>query len=174
MRRLVPSMRLIPSRDLRELKIHPDTLHLWNCVPPGFNIITGTPVDYDLLKQIPAGFPLRLFEVDREHWESELRPPLVAPPQSEFKEASGSDSNDRYFDLLDSDFLDHPDRSSSSDKDTNSFIWKNKEISVVTGVGPIESLMSCLDMLCKFHKVPFRRDIVERAAVHHLRTNSYQ
>ena len=76
----------------------------------------------------------------------------------------------RYDELLDVDFDSAPD--SADNGEPSSFVWKNKQIPVITGVGPVESLISCLDMLCKFHKVPFRRDIVERAAVHHLRTNT--
>ena len=37
MRRLIPSMRLIPARHTRDLQKHPDILHLWNCVPQGFS-----------------------------------------------------------------------------------------------------------------------------------------
>ena len=166
MRRLIPSMRLLPARHTRELPKHPDILHLWNCVPQGFSFEPGTPVDHEILNQIPYGLPLRIFEVDREHWESELRPPLVAPPQSDFISSSTSSNYDRYDELLDVDFDSAPD--SADNGEPSSFVWKNKQIPVITGVGPVESLIYCFDMLCKFHKVPFRRDIVERAAAHHF------
>ena len=99
-----------------------------------------------------------------------MRPPLVAPPQSAFISSSATSNYDRYDELLDVDLSSAPD--SSDNGDSSSFVWKNKDIPVITGVGPVESLISCLDMLCKYHKVPFRRRIVERAAVHHLRTNT--
>ena len=38
----------------------------------------------------------------------------------------------------------------------------------VTGEGPIGQTMACLEMLARHHNVPFRRDVIERAAKDNL------
>ena len=50
--------------------------------------------------------------------------------------------------------------------------WQGRRIPVVTGVGPLEQAMACLEMLAKFHNVPFRKDVVQRAAQQTLHGHS--
>ena len=38
----------------------------------------------------------------------------------------------------------------------------------VTGEGPVGQTMACLEMLARHHNVPFRRDVIERAAKDNL------
>ena len=49
------------------------------------------------------------------------------------------------------------------------FNWQGRRIPVVTGVGGLEQAMACLEMLATFHNVPFRKDVVQRAAQQTLR-----
>ena len=39
-----------------------------------------------------------------------------------------------------------------------------KPLPVITGIGPLEQTLACLEMLSIIHNVPFRRDVLERAA----------
>ena len=41
-------------------------------------------------------------------------------------------------------------------------------VPTVTGVGPLGQTMACLEMLARHHNVPFRRDVIERAAQDNL------
>ncbi|ABB25092.1 cyclic nucleotide-binding domain (cNMP-BD) protein [Synechococcus sp. CC9902] len=170
LRRLLPSMKLHPARSLRSIADFSaeDTLLLWNSKPPGFTVPVGQPIDSEILDSIPSGFPLRLISVDKSCWSRELYPPLKAPPDSDISPASDLWGNDRYSELLVPD----PQGSKESLPEINAtplsnksskFFWRGRQIPVVTGVGPIEQTMACLEMLSLFHNVPFRRDVIERA-----------
>ena len=50
------------------------------------------------------------------------------------------------------------------DRGVSQFNWKGRRIPVVTGVGALEQAMACLEMLAQYHNVPFRKDVVQRAA----------
>ena len=46
---------------------------------------------------------------------------------------------------------------------------RRKKFVQVTGEGPVGQTMACLEMLARHHNVPFRRDVIERAAKDNLR-----
>ena len=45
---------------------------------------------------------------------------------------------------------------------------RRKQFVQVTGEGPVGQTMACLEMLARHHNVPFRRDVIERAAKDNL------
>ena len=47
-----------------------------------------------------------------------------------------------------------------------------QRIAEVTGTGPMGQTMACLEMLARHYNVPFRRDVIERAANDNLRGRS--
>ena len=79
----------------------------------------------------------------------------------------------RYADLIYSTD-DNPSESSiSNDTGMNQdFIYRGKKLPIVTGVGSLEETVSVLDMLSRYYNVPFRRDIVQRAARDALRSSN--
>ena len=48
-----------------------------------------------------------------------------------------------------------------------------QRIAEVTGTGPIGQTMACLEMLARYYNVPFRRDVIERAANDNLRGRTH-
>ena len=122
----------------------------------------------DLLYQIPVGFPLRIFSIDKSRFSSELRPQLVAPERKNALSSNGFVANDRYADLVVPD----PQGSLQSEGDSFNnklFNYKNKNIPFVPGDSPLEQTIAALEMLAIVHNVPFRRDIVERAGKNSLK-----
>lgn len=174
MRRLLPAMKLVPARQDRQLPLHDGGVWLWNAQPAGLLLPTGEPVDPALLATIPAGEPLRLLRVDAERWEEELRPPLQAPPDQALPAVGDLWSDDRYADLLAPEPQGERQGSSplaagSSERVVAPMRWRGRKVPVVTGVGAVEQTMACLEMLALVHNVPFRRDVIERAARETLR-----
>jgi ATP-binding cassette subfamily B protein len=174
LRRLAAGMRLVAARGQRQLPLEDGAIWLWNGQPPEDPLQVGSPVSPERLAEIPPGAPLRLFRIDPQLWEQELNPNLQAAAPTEL--ASLADpwaDDDRYADLAApepqgerrndaalGDLLDHqPDQ----------LRWKGRRIPVVTGVGPLEQAMACLEMLARYHNVPFRKDVIERAARELLR-----
>lgn len=171
MRRLLPAMKLIPARQERQLPLHDGAIWLWNAQPAGFSLPVGQPVDPELLATIPAGEPLRLLRVDAQAWEQELRPPLQAPPDQALPAVHDLWGDDRYADLLAPEPQGERRQaalavggSAETDQPTGTLRWRGRRVPVVTGVGAVEQSMACLEMLALVHNVPFRRDVIERAA----------
>ena len=161
LRRLVSSMQMISARDLRNIPQDSEYRWYWNSYHADFDLVAGTPVDIDVLKQIPVGYPLRLIRVHAEHWDQEMRPPLEAPPPVSQPNNNDLWANDRYSDLL---LEPSGELTTASSTDQPSFNWRGKKIPFVEGVTSLEQTLACLEMLTKYYNVPFRKDIIERVA----------
>ena len=122
MRRLIPSMQVMPARDIRSLKPEETNLYLWNAQPPDFDLPIGSPIDPDLLQTIPTGFPLRLFVVDSERWQNELTPDLTDPSIQKSDVLADAWHGDRYQELLSPIDGDTSDSSSSPSSELDIFV----------------------------------------------------
>lgn len=174
MRRILPSMRLIPARDLRVLPHNSDLIYLWNGGSNSFDITPGQEVDSEKLLTIPNGYPLRLFSVDKSSWHDAFKPPLEPLPKQTPPLVSNLWGSDRYADLLapPPEGERDPSKLTLNSRSSDSFRWKGKVVPVVTGIGPLEQTLSCLQMLSLVYNVPFRRDVIERAAKESLKNHS--
>ena len=76
------------------------------------------------------------------------------------------DHDDRYADLLPAP---QGDQHLSQGTITGTSEPRRKHFAQVTGEGPVGQTMACLEMLARHHNVPFRRDVIERAAKDCLR-----
>ena len=168
LRRILPGLSLVPAHQIRDLP-EDDAVWLWNSQPiSGEPVSVGEVVDVERLGQIPLGEPLRLVRIQRDLWTSALEPDLEAPVVLQIPDDGGS-QDDRYADLLpapqgelqiaDSEPL-NPGRG-------------RQRIAEVTGTGPLGQTMACLEMLARYYNVPFRRDVIERAATDNLRGRSH-
>ena len=167
LRQLLPALRVFPAR--RERRLPEDgATWLWNAQLPeaALPLPSGSSVDPAVLAELPPGAPLRLVRVETEAWQRELEPPLEAVPESAVLTATDLWANDRYADLLAPPPQGERDAAAGgSPAAADAGIrWRGKRIPVVTGAGPVEQAMACLDMLARYYNVPFRRDVIERAA----------
>jgi len=164
LRRLLPNLRLHAARQQRSL---PDDhgVWLWNAQLPDQEppLPVGVEVDPSLLAALPAGEPLRLLRLEPEAWARELEPPLDAVPDQSSLTSVDLWTEDRYADLM----APAPEGELANAAGTEtaaSLRWRGKRIPVVTGSGPLEQAMACLEMLALYYNAPFRRDVIERAA----------
>ena len=168
LRRLLPGLRVIAARDQRQLPLEDGAVWLWNAQPSERAVPVGSPVQRDLLSEIPVGSPLRLLRIEADLWQRELSPPLEAPEDTEIAAlADPWAADDRYSDLLAPEPQgERRDEAALSElvSGQTTLSWKGRKIPVITGVGPVEQAMACLEMLARFHTVPFRKDVIERAA----------
>ena len=162
LRRLLPGMSVVPAQDIRELP-EDGAVWLWNSQPSHFSVEIGKNVELDLLTSIPRGEPLRLLRIESDLWKQELEPDLQSPDSIEVSSTQDIWSQDRYSDLS----VPAPEGQRHSveigvetDLDVNKFRGRN--IPVVTGIGPHEQAMACLEMLALFYNTPFRRDVLYR------------
>lgn len=174
LRRLVTGLKLIPAREQRQLPLHDGAIWLWNAQPEDQAVPVGSVVDPELLARIAPGAPLRLLRIEADLWEKELSPELEALEPEAFHSLSDPWSgDDRYADLLapepQGERRDDAALGALIDRQEGQLSWKGRRIPVVTGVGALEQAMACLEMLAKFHNVPFRKDVVQRAARETLR-----
>ena len=72
---------------------------------------------------------------------------------------------DRYADLLP---YPQGERASRAGSGSDQAEKLRQIVPTVTGVGPLGQTMACLEMLARFHNIPFRRDVIERAAQDNL------
>ena len=173
LRHLVPHMKLLAARDLRVLPEDPDVVHLWNAQIPGYDLPIGSAVSSSLLQTLPSSFPLRLFAVNKEYWESAFT--LKSSPTSHPPDSPSNLSLDshRYADLVtpitdgDSTQFDESNTSLTNKE----FVFRGRKLPIVTGSGSLDETISVLDMLSRYFNVPFRRDIVQRAARDALRSS---
>ena len=158
LRRVLPGLQLVPAHQIRELP-EDGAVWLWNSQPiSGESVSIGDAVDPERLSEIPFGEPLRLVRIERDLWMQALEPDLQAPEDSPLPE-DGVSADDRYADLLPAPQGDlqiaEPDTPRGA----------RQRIPEVTGTGPMGQTMACLEMLARHYNVPFRRDVIERAAI---------
>lgn len=168
LRALLPGLRLIAARQERQFPLDDGAVWLWNAQPADVAVPVGSPVDPERLAAIASGSPLRLLRIEADLWQRQISPPLMAPPESEVAAlADPWAADDRYSDLLAPEPQgERRDESALSElvAGQTTLSWKGRKIPVITGVGPLEQAMACLEMLARFHTVPFRKDVIERAA----------
>jgi ATP-binding cassette, subfamily B, bacterial HlyB/CyaB len=170
LRRLLPGLSLLPCRTDRQLPPGDDAIWLWNAQPAQASLPIGEQVDPNLLRELAPGESLRLLRIDAGLWERELNPPLQAPADPQLPSALDLWADNRYSDLLAPE--PQGERSSpvsASALSGNAHSWRGRKVPVVTGIGPLQQTMACLEMLALAHNVPFRRDVIERAARESLR-----
>ncbi len=167
-RRLIPGLQLIPARLDRQVNADDGAVWLWNSQPGIGEGLAGTLLTTEAVKDLPPGLPLRLFRVNKELWDRELNPPLETPSESEQPTSHDLGDDNRYADMV----VPQPqgelrvDLNESSKDPQASMRWRGRTIPVVTGVGPLQQSMACLEMMALCHNVTFRRDVIERAARH--------
>ncbi len=165
LRRILPGLRLVPAHQIRELP--DDAVWLWNSQPiSGEPVPIGERVDPERLALIPPGDPLRLVRVETDLWIQALEPVLQAPSDNPLPD-DGVSADDRYSDLLPAP---RGDRQVAEPAKAGQ---RRKRIAEVTGTGPMGQTMACLEMLARYYNVPFRRDVIERAANDNLRGRSH-
>ena len=167
LRRVLPGLKLVPASQIREL---PDdaAVWLWNSQPiSGGPVSIGEAVDPELLNEIPLGEPLRLVRIERELWIQALEPDLQAPDETKLPD-DGVSADDRYADLLPP-----PQGDLEVVVEPSTPVLGRQRIAEVTGTGPLGQTMACLEMLARHYNVPFRRDVIERAANDNLRGRSH-
>ena len=165
LRRILPGLRLIPAHHTRELP-DDDAIWLWNSQPlSGEPVSIGECVGPERLSKIPLGEPLRLVRIERDLWIKALEPDLQAPAAVQFPD-DGVSADDRYSDLLPAPEGDLQ----LAEPETPHKV--RQRISEVTGTGPLGQTLACLEMLARHYNVPFRRDVIERAAIDNLRGRS--
>ena len=165
LRRILPGLQLVPAHQIRELP-NDNAVWLWNSQPiSGESVSIGEPVDSERLAEIPLGEPLRLVRIEPDLWSQALAPDLQAPNDIQLPDDAIS-ADDRYSDLLPA-----PEGSLQI---TDAVISGSgrKRIPEVTGTGSLGQTMACLEMLARYYNVPFRRDVIERAATDNLRGRS--
>ena len=165
LRRLLPGLRVVPAQQVRQLP-DDDAVWLWDSQPvSGDPVSIGGRVDPERLEQIPQGEPLRLVRIESDLWVQALEPELQAPDDTSLPD-DGVSSDDRYADLL------PPPQGDRQIAEPSKPLRGRQLIAEVTGTGPLGQTMACLEMLARFHNVPFRRDVIERAASDNLRGRS--
>ena len=165
LRRILPGLQLVPAHQIRKL---PDdnAVWLWNSQPiSGEAVPIGEVVDQERLSEIPLGEPLRLVRIERDLWIQALEPDLQAPDGVQLPD-DGVSADDRYADLLPTP------QGDLSITEPSSQVRGRQTIAEVTGTGPLGQTMACLEMLARHYNVPFRRDVIERAAIDNLRGRS--
>ena len=165
LRQLLPGLQVVSAADLRTLP-DDDGVWLWDSQPlKGDLVPVGKPVDPARLAAIPSGDPLRLLRVDRDLWTQCLEADADSAGLP-IDLSVDPDHDDRYADLLPAP---QGDQHLSQSTITGSSAPRRKHFAQVTGEGPVGQTMACLEMLARHHNVPFRRDIIERAAKDNLR-----
>ncbi len=166
LRRLLPGLKLVPANQLRQLPAD-DAVWLWDSQPISGNPVPiGEMVDPERLAQIPLGEPLRLVRIESDLWAQSLEPDLQAPEEIVLAD-DGVSADDRYADLLPAPTGDRQVAEPAIG------VRGRQRIAEVTGTGPIGQTMACLEMLARYYNVPFRRDVIERAANDNLRGRTH-
>ena len=165
LRQLIPGSRIVEASQLRKL---PDdgAIWLWNSqLYQGEPVAIGGPVDPHRLASIPIGDPLRLIRVESGLWSTLMNPDLEALMPSQVPDSLPS-AGDRYADLLPAPQGEQVLPELTSDREQGQ--KARQVVPTVTGFGPLGQTMACLEMLARHHNVPFRRDVIERAAQDNL------
>ena len=174
LRRLVPHMQLFSARISRDFR-QQTTKFICGTLQFRFSSPVGTPVILNC-ETIPPSISLRLFVVDKDIWNTAFQPQSDLPlPEPTFL-VSDDDESHRYSDII-SPLSDTSDSSTGLDSvnrvTDDDFIFKGKRIPVVCGTGDLEEVVAVLSMFTSYFNVPFRKDIVERAARESLILQTY-
>ena len=110
---------------------------------------------------------MRLVRVESDLWSQALQPDLQAPEEIPLPD-DGFSADDRYADLLPTPQGDLRIAESAATSGSG-----RQSIFEVTGTGSLGQTMACLEMLARHYNVPFRRDVIERAANDNLRGRSH-
>ena len=165
LRKLLPGLKVVPAADQRTLP-DDDAVWLWDSQPiQGDLVPVGEPVDAERLASIPSGDPLRLLRVECELWKRCLEAD-VGTAFEPIDPSADASYDDRYADLLPAPQGEQHLTPDSREGSTSS---RRRKFVQVTGEGPVGQTMACLEMLARHHNVPFRRDVIERAAKDNLR-----
>ena len=104
----------------------------------------GQEVQHDQLNldMVSSEQPLRLVSIDSDAFESAMEPPIDAPEDVDLTDGISPLQGDRYADLAPTDHV-------SDGKQLKIQILSCSDLAlpVVTGVGPVEQAMACLQML---------------------------
>ena len=107
---------------------------------------------------------MRLVRVERELWTQALEPELQAWMTLLFLMT-------QLVLMIVTPICSSP-RKSPTDEPEHSGRYRQR-IPEVTGSGPLGQTMACLEMLARHYNVPFRRDVIERAANDNLRGRAH-
>ena len=163
MRRLLPHMQVCSFRG-NTPTLDPNSRWFWNCNlhEVGQEVIPGQ-LDPALL---PSDQPVRLLRIDASAFKSAMEPPIDVPEPLDLPANTAPWQDDRYADLVQTNSV-------SNDADplvpSTHLAADLARLPVVTGVGPVEQTMACLQMLASSFNVPFRRDVMERICRQELR-----
>ena len=166
MRRLLPHMQVSSCRD-KLPNLDPNIRWFWNCSlhEVGQEVLPDQ-LDPELLR---SQQPVRLVGIDAREFESAMEPPMEATEELDLAGNTAPLQGDRYADIALTDSLSSgPEMSAPSTQ----LIADLARLPVVTGVGPIEQTMACLQMLAASYNIPFRRDVMDRICREELRDRS--
>ena len=169
LRRLLPFIDVVTADTLRQLPDSAGVLWFWDCQTPTHSFRVGEPVTEDSLAEVPQGVRLRLLRCSEEAWQREFASHPDVDPFEKQHSLSILDPGHRYEDMLVPEPRGHSP--SLTDSDSSPGLRLNgRSIPVVTGVGPVQQSLACLEMLALIYGVPFRRDVVERACRDNLQS----
>ena len=166
MRRLLPHMKVRTYRS--ELPtLEPSNRFFWSC---STHVVGQEVLPHELIPELlTSNQPLRLVSIDSQAFDSAMEPPIQVTEEIESPSGAAPWQGDRYADLSSTD-------SSSNGSFTGEPVSTLKvdldRLPVVTGIGPVEQTMACLQMLAASFNIPFRRDVMERICRQELRDRS--
>ncbi len=147
----------------------------WSTSKKSFSVQIGDFVQNEVLQQLPSNSSIRLLRIEKILWEQLLesqnhhKEPDFIPPR-----LNEPTSEDRYSDLLvpEPQGLRIDGNSVNELENPDSNVAQSSLIPVCTGVGALQQIIACLEMLSIYHRIPFRGDILERIAREQLRDKS--
>ena len=173
LRRLLPHLQVVQARGRTQLPEETTPgFWLWDCQPRGTGSSTiqvGEPVTSAQLAALPSDQSLRLIRIDADAWERELSPPLESPDAVSQISSINLWQDERYADLAAPEPTGALKASSTTPASSASLGPALDRLPVRTGIGPVDQALACIDMLCTFHGMPFRRDVLERLTRDKLR-----
>ena len=163
-------MDLHSLRTKRALDFDESKLYFWSSSNDDLNVTPGDFVDPSSLSQFPQGYPIRIFSLNKEVFATQLKPEISQENHPSPQPLTELWNNDRYSDLL----APQPNGELSIDNPISeaTFVWKGKHVPFVEGISALEQTVACLEMLSIYFNVPFRRDIIERAARESVKENN--
>ena len=163
MRRLLPHMQVCSYRDQLP-NLEANSRWFWNCSAQA----VGQEVQPDQLDPVllRSEQPLRLVRIDAGAFESAMEPPIEAPEELDLVGGTAPWQGDRYADLAPTDSVSNGAATAAPATQLKADLSR---LPVVTGVGPLEQTMACLQMLAASFNIPFRRDVMERICRQELR-----